>query len=317
MPKLETTALRILITEFMDESAVDELRSRFDVHHEPNLANNPEKLMEQVRSAHALIVRNQTQVRSELLQAASKLQVVGRLGVGLDNIDVDACTQRGISVISATGANALAVAEYVITSALILLRGIYFSTSSVMQGDWPRPALAQGREARGRTLGLIGFGNIGQCTAQLANAIGMRIIAFDPALPPESLVWQQLNVEHHTLDAVLTQADVLSLHIPLNPQTRGLLSAERVARMKHGAILINTARGGIVDEAALATALRSGALSGAALDVFDSEPLEQSSTWAGCPQLILTPHVAGLSIEANQRVSNMIAREVACALSSP
>lgn len=312
----QPTAPRILITEFMDEPAVNGLRARFDVHYAPHLVHDEAGLMAQVPLAQALIVRNQTQVRGALLQAAARLQVVGRLGVGLDNIDVQACARRGVPVIAATGANANAVAEYVLATALVLLRGAYASTTDLMRGAWPRTALAQGSEAQGQTLGLIGFGGIGQCTARLAKAVGMRVIACDPALAPGHPAWRQQGAECLALDAVLKQADVLSLHLPLNEGTRGLLHAGRIASMKPGAILINTARGGIVDEAAAAAALRSGALGGAAFDVFEDETLGAGPVWQGCPRLILTPHVAGLSRQANQRVSAMIAHEVAQALSS-
>ena len=305
---------RIVITEFMDAAAVDTLRQRFDVLYDPALVDQPERLLSEASLADALIVRNRTQVRGALLDALAQARVVGRLGVGLDNIDLPACQARGIVVIPATGANALAVAEYVVGTAMFLLRGAYLSTLKVAAGQWPRTALSSGRESAGKTLGLVGFGGIGQLTAALAQAVGMRVAAYDPMLADNDPVWTLRNVRSLGLDALLAQADVVSLHVPLTEQTRGMLSAQRIAAMKQGAVLINTARGGICDEAAVAQALCSGHLGGAAFDVFDPEPLPAANPWADCPNLLLTPHIAGVTAEANERVSTLIADKVAAAL---
>jgi (S)-sulfolactate dehydrogenase len=242
------------------------------------------------------------------------LRVVGRLGVGLDNIDVDACRARGIEVIAATGANARAVAEYVIATAMLLLRGAYGSTDAVAAGDWPRAALSGGRELDGKTLGVVGFGDIGRLTGRLARALGMHAIAFDPQLPDASAVWKEEATEPHALRDVIARADVLTLHVPLTASTRNLIDGAALAAMKRGAVLVNSSRGGVVDEAALAAALRAGTLAGAALDVFAEEPLRAGSPLVGCPDLILTPHVAGITFESNARVSSMIAERVAAAL---
>jgi len=265
-------------------------------------------------AADAWIVRNRTQVRGAALEAARQLRVVGRLGVGLDNIDVPACEARGIEVIAATGANAESVAEYVVTVAMMLLRGAYFSTRAVEAGTWPRQMLSQGREASGKALGLVGFGSIGRLTARKAAALGMRVLGYDPVVRPDDPAWREHGAQHRDLNALLAESDVVSLHVPLTPQTRGLLGAERLSRMKRDAVLVNTARGGIVDEAALASMLRDGRLGGAALDVFDREPLAAGSPLAGAPRLVLTPHIAGVTVEANERVSALIAERVAAAL---
>ena len=306
--------MRIVITEFMDEPAVDALRKQFDVVYDPKLVDQPDALRSAVADADALIVRNRTQVRGELLAAAAKVRVVGRLGVGLDNIDVPACGARGIEVIPATGANALAVAEYVIGTTMLLLRGTYGSTADVAAGKWPRNALSNGREIAGKTLGLIGFGGIGQLTAKLARGLGMRVIATDALLPATAAAWNAADARHASIDGVLQEADVVSLHVPLTAETRNLLDASRLSMMKPGAILINTSRGGVVDESALAAALTAGKLGGAALDVFDPEPLPAGSPLGGAPNLILTPHIAGVTRESNERVSSMIAERVASAL---
>jgi (S)-sulfolactate dehydrogenase len=303
--------MKIVIAEFMDAPSVDALRARFDVVYDPSLVERGAELLGQLGDADALVVRNRTRVTGELLAAAPRLRVVGRLGVGLDNIDLPACQARAIDVIPATGANALAVAEYVIACCMLLLRGAYLSTAAVAAGTWPRTALSDGRESAGKTLGLVGYGGIGRLAARLAQAIGMRVIAHDPLLPADAPAWREDGVARVTLDALLLDADAVSLHVPLTEATRRLLDATRIAAMKPGAVLVNTARGGILDEAALAQALRDGRLAGAALDVYEREPLAAGSVLAGVPNLILTPHIAGVSRESNQRVSSMIAARVA------
>jgi (S)-sulfolactate dehydrogenase len=303
--------MNITICEFMDDKSVQALRQRFDVTYDATLVDRPQDLARALQHADALVVRNRTQVNAGLLAAAPQLRVVGRLGVGLDNIDVAACEARGIAVIPATGANALAVAEYVIATGMVLLRGAYLSSAAVAAGQWPRAQLSEGRETAGKTLGLVGFGGIGRLTAQLAQALGMRVLAFDPMLDAGAEVWRATGTTCSTLDDLLRDADVVSLHVPLTAATRNLMDERRIGLMKQGAVLINTARGGIVDESALARALREGRLAGAALDVFEHEPLPSGSNLAGVPNLILTPHIGGVTRESNERVSAMIADRVA------
>ena len=308
--------MRIVITEFMDDDAVATLAKAFgddNVVYDPTLVDRPDAMALAVADCDALIVRNRTQVRGALLDACTRARVIGRLGVGLDNIDVPACEARGMKVIPATGANALAVAEYVIATAMMLRRASYLSTADVVAGKWPRNALSAGRETAGSTLGLIGYGYIGQMTGALARGLGMKVVAFDPALPEGHAVWNGAATRVD-LATLITTADVISLHVPLVDATRNMFNAERIAAMQPGAILINTARGGIIDEAALATALKRGHLGGAAIDVFATEPLPASQVFAGCPNLVLTPHIAGVSFEANVRVSSMIADAVIRAL---
>ncbi|MEM5430090.1 hydroxyacid dehydrogenase [Cupriavidus oxalaticus] len=301
---------RICISEFMDDAAVQALRAGFDLRYEPGWVDRRAELLDALPGAQALIVRNRTQVDAALLAGAPSLRVVGRLGVGLDNIDVDACRERGIRVIPAAGANARSVAEYVITTAALLLRGAYGSSAQVATGQWPRARLSEGREALGKTLGLVGFGDIGRQAAALAQAFGMQVAAYDPMLAADDPVWARTGVRSVPLDTLLAQSDAVSLHVPLVAATRHLLDARRIAGMKRGAVLINTARGGVVDEAALAQALRDGHLGGAALDVFEHEPLPAGSVLADVPNLILTPHIGGVTQEANARVSMMIAQQV-------
>jgi (S)-sulfolactate dehydrogenase len=306
--------MRIVIAEFMDEPAVASLRSRFETHYDPALAERRGELLAVLDDADALIVRNRARVDGEMLAAAGKLKVVGRLGVGLDNIDLPGCEARGIRVIPASGANALAVAEYVIGAAMVLLRGAYLSTAAVAFGEWPRTPLSQGREIAAKTLGIVGFGSIGRLTAKLARALGMTVIGFDPQIPATASSWAEHETVPNRLDDLLRTADVVSLHVPLTPATRHLIDAAKLALMKRDAVLINTARGGVVAEGALAEALRTGKLGGAALDVFENEPLPAGSPLSACPNLLLTPHVAGVTRESNQRVSALIAESVAAAL---
>ena len=305
---------RIVITEFMDEPAVAALAARFPVRYDAALVDRHAELAAELADAEALVVRNRTQVDAALLGAGPRLRVVGRLGVGLDNIDLAACAARGVQVIPATGANAQAVAEYVIVAAMALLRGFADATPAVAAGHWPRATLSQGREIAGKTLGVVGFGSIGRLTARLARALGMTVIGFDAMLAADDPAWREEAVTPHAFADVVASADVVTLHVPLTPATRHLFDADRLAAMKPDAILINTARGGVVDEAALAAALRARRLGGAALDVFGTEPLPPGSPLADCPNLLLTPHVAGVTREANARVSALIAARVAAAL---
>lgn len=309
--------MRIVISEFMDEAAVGTLRQHFGpdaIHYDANLVDNPAALAAAVADCDAFIVRNRTQVRGALLAACGKVKVIGRLGVGLDNIDVPACEARGIRVIPATGANALAVAEYVIGTAMLLRRASYLSTAEVIAGKWPRNKLSAGRETAGAVMGLIGFGSIGQLTARLARSVGMQVAAFDAMMDDDHPAYAECGARCAGLDEVITMSDVVSLHVPLVDSTRGLFSAARIASMKKGAVLINSARGGIVDEAALAASLKAGHLGDAAIDVFGTEPLPASPHFEGCPNLVLTPHIAGVTAEANERVSFLIADRVLEAL---
>ncbi len=302
--------MNILITEFIDERVLAPMRAKHDVRYDPKLVDDPARLHSEASTADAVIVRNRTQVRGDLLAALARCKVVGRLGVGLDNIDVPACEARGIKVIPATGANALSVAEYVIGTAMLLLRGVYQSSGIVASGKWPRNALSNGREVGGKTMGLVGFGFIGQLTARLAQGLGMTLIAYDAMMAADHPAFSTSGVRCASLDEVIATSDMISLHVPLVESTKGLFNANRIASMKPGAVLINTARGGIVDEVALGLALKAGQLGGAAIDVFGAEPLPIAPHFQDCPNLILTPHVAGVTAESNERVSFLIADKV-------
>jgi len=301
--------MKVVIAEFMDTGALDAFGVQTEVDYRPDLVEDRPALRAAVADAAALIVRNRTLVDADLIAAAPRLKVVGRLGVGLDNIDLEACRARGIAVRPALGANTVSVAEYVIAATLTLLRGAYGHSAETAAGAWPRASLIGG-EAAGRVMGLYGFGEIARAVAARAAALEMTVAAFDPFLPPDDPAWS--GVRRCSAEELLAGADVLSLHVPLTDATRNLIDADAIARMKQGAILVNTARGGIVDEPALATALRVGRLGGAALDVFASEPLtaQAGAVFEAVPNLILTPHVAGVTREANVRVSALTVANV-------
>ena len=296
----------ILITEFMADAAVDGLRSDFDVDYDPSLADDQGAIPARLAGARAIIVRNRTQVTADLLDAVPSVKCVGRLGVGLDNIDMAGAKDRGVTVYPALGANNLSVAEYVIENAMILLRGANNKMAAMLAGEWPRQA-ASGRELSGKTLGLVGYGSIAQDTAGIAQALGMSTIAFDPFLPADSGAWG--GTKQASLDDVLAAADVVTLHVPLTDGTKHLINADALKKMKKDAFVINTARGGVVDEQALVDAMNAGEIGGAALDVFETEPLtaEAAEKFKGQTNLILTPHIAGVTAEANTRVSHMTA----------
>jgi (S)-sulfolactate dehydrogenase len=296
---------KILVSEYLPDVHLERLRSRHDVVYDPDLGTDRTRLLEQVADVEAIFTRNRTQVDVELIDAAHSLRVVGRLGVGLDNIDMERCGQAGIKVIPARGANAVSVAEYVVGAMFVLVRGVYGMTPSMLAGEWPRQGHAFGRELMGQTLGLVGFGTIAREVASRALALGMRIIAHDPFLPEDAVMDPIRRADLHE---VLVGSDVVSLHVPLDVRTRGLIDATALAMMKPTAILINTSRGGVVDENALAEALRNRTLGGAALDVFATEPLdpEAAAVFADAPNLLLSPHVAGNAREAVDRVATMI-----------
>ncbi|PSL18439.1 hydroxyacid dehydrogenase [Shimia abyssi] len=296
----------ILVTEFMDEASVVRMADAFPTQYAPELADAQGDIPARMAGVRVLIVRNRTQVTRALLAAAPDLQMVGRLGVGLDNIDLAACKEAGVAVCPAVGANTLSVAEYVVTNAAILLRNAYQAKAQMLAGAWPRAACS-GREVAGRTLGLIGFGEIAQATADMAHNLGMRTCAHDPFVPSDSPLWSK--TKNVSLEDMYACADVISLHVPLTDGTRHLINAEALGQMRDDAVLINAARGGVVDEAALADALRQGGIAGAALDVFETEPLtaKAAAKFAELPNLILTPHIAGVTQDSNVRVSEMIA----------
>ena len=300
----------ILISEFITSQALETLRSKHNVIYEPDLYKDRPSLIAAMQNIDALIVRNLTQVNEEILTASLHLKVVGRLGVGLENIELPACAKRNIKVIPATGANAESVAEYVVGAAVALTRGFIPATLATLKGEWPRLHFSRFHEFLGQTLGIVGFGSIGRVVAKKAHAFGLQCAAYDPMLSGDSVVVDGFSVPLLKLNEVLSKSEAVSLHLPYLPETKNLFNATTLDQMKEGACLINTARGGIVDELALAERLRSGRIGGAAIDVFSAEPAKDLSHFSGIENLILTPHIAGVTHESNERVSQMIADEV-------
>ena len=299
---------RIIVSEYMSEVGFDVLRNH-DVVYDPQLSEDPDRLRQLASAADGLIVRNRTRVTADLIDGCPPLRVVGRLGVGLDNIDVDACRRRGIEVHVAFGENAVSVAEYVVAATLMLMRGSFLATDQLVDGLWPRMAL-RGYEMRGRTLGLVGFGGIARMIAEMARGLSLDVIAHDPYVPDDDESWQL--AKRVSLDALLADSDAISIHVPLTAETGGMIDEAALSKMKDGAILINTARGGIVDEDAVVEALRSGKLRGAALDVFAHEPLgpEDGERFRDVPNLVLTPHIAGITMESSDRIAVTISEAV-------
>ena len=305
---------QVVVSEYLPMPFIDRLSEKCEVVYDPDLYGDHTRLLQAVSEADAIVIRNRTVIDQALLAAAKRLRVVGRLGVGLDNIDLKACSAAGVHVIPAIGANAVSVAEYVIGAALVLMRGVFGMTPSMLRGEWPRQGHAFGRELAGKTLGLIGFGSIANEVAIRAGALGMVIVAHDPHVRADHPSWQAARrVE---LARLLTVSDVVSLHVSLTAETRNLIDESAIARMSPSTVLINTSRGGVVDESALAAALREGRLGGAAIDVFQEEPLrtESASTFAGIDNLLLTPHVAGNTAESAARVAHVTVEAVLDAL---
>ena len=299
----------ILITEFMDEDAVNLLKKKYDVYYDISLAEDSNSLVKLINKMKALIVRNKTLVTRELIENAPNLTCVGRLGVGLDNIDLNACEEQNITVYPALGANSHSVAEYVICASMLLLRKAYFKKNEMIAGNWPRQE-SSGSEVYGKTLGLIGFGDIAQKTRDLALGLGIKTVAYDPYLDKDSNLWKE--TKNLLLDNLLSISDIISLHIPLSKETKNLIDEKKLRLIKNSSVIINTSRGGIIDENTLAKLLKENKIGGAALDVFNKEPINKvnAKKFEGLDNLILTPHIGGVTKESNERVSKMIAKKI-------
>ena len=301
----------ILISEFMDEEIAESLIAEFDVYWDPLLWKNKELLKRHIANSKAIIVRNDTLVDAELLESAPNLKIVARMGVGLDTIDLVACKKRNIEVCPSIGANAVSVAEYVISTAMILLRGpSYFATNDVISGVWDRPRFAGSREISGLTMGIIGFGSIGKVVAEKALALNMKVIAYDSV--PQTEEESQLDVLQVEFDELIRTSDIISIHCPKISETINLINKNVIKKMKNSAILINSARGGIINERDCAQALRNEQIAGAALDSFDIEPIlpEVRKMFEGINNLILTPHIAGVTKNSNRRIAEVAAQNV-------
>jgi D-3-phosphoglycerate dehydrogenase len=299
---------KVVVSEFLHREALDLLARGTLLHYDPELHGRPAQLRAALEDADALVVRNQTKVTGALV-AGTRLRCVGRVGVGLDNLELRALREAGVAVTWAPGSNATSVAEYVIGAMLALARLFPETSPRVHAGSWDRQA-AIGFELAGKALGIVGLGDIGGRVAHRAAALGMRLLASDPALRADSPVVKEHGATLLPLPELLAAADVVTLHAPLLPSTRGLIGGDTLPLMKRGAYLLNTARGGLVDERALAAALREGRLAGAALDVRDPEPPGPGDLLAGLPNVLLTPHIAGVTEESMRRACLHVAEDV-------
>lgn len=298
----------VLITDGLDEEGQAVLRVQAQV--EDSTGISPASLLAVIGGYDALIVRSRTKVTAELLESAARLKVVGRAGVGVDNIDLDAARRQGTVVVNAPTATTLAVAEQALALMLALARHIPRADASMKAGSWEKKKFV-GSELHGKTLGVIGMGNIGAAVAKRAAALGMRVVGYDPLLTPD--VIRARSAEPLSLQELYARSDYISLHVPLISETRGMIGARELAQMKHGVRLVCTARGGLIDEAALLVALESGQVAGAALDVFAEEP-PGLTPLVGNPRLIATPHISAQTVEAQQRAAVDVAEEVLKAL---
>ncbi len=301
--------MRILVADPLAEDGVARLREAAEV--EVRTKQTEDQLVELVPGFDALVVRSETKVTARVLDAARNLKVVGRAGVGVDNIDVTAATRKGILVVNAPRGNIIAAAEHSIGLLFAAARWIPQADASVKRGEWTRSRFT-GAEIRGKTLGLIGLGNIGSEVAKRAQGLEMEVIAYDPAVPADRA--EAFNVELVELEELLRRSDFVSVHAPLLDSTRNLLDADRLALMKPSARLVNAARGGIVDEAALHEALAAGRLAAAACDVFEKEPVDPANPLLQLPNFIATPHVAASTVEAQTSVAFDVAEEVLAVL---
>lgn len=292
---------RVLVADPLAPDGLALLRRHLDV----SVASDPAALHVEMGEIDGLIVRSRTKVTADLLEGAPRLQIIGRAGIGVDNIDVPAASARGILVVNAPLGNVKSTAEHTVALIFALARRIPAADRAVREGRWKQGY--EGVQIAGKTLGLIGVGKVGREVAAMAKAIGMSVLAHDPYLPAEA--WPPLGLLPANLDEVLTSADFLSVHVPLTEETSGLIGPSELARVKPGSYLINCARGGLVDEDALVEALRSGHLAGAALDVYVAEP-PTDSPLLSAPNIMLTPHVAASTREAQAQVSTDIAAQV-------
>ena len=302
----------ILISEDLHGDALDALAQRFDVFQDETLFADRERLVQRIGDARGLIVRNRTQVDAELLQAARRLQVVGRCGAGLDNVDVQTASDLGIVVTAAPEENSVSVAEFVMGLMLSLARQIPAADRATRSGRWNRLGLAANELFR-KTLGLVGLGRIGMRVALRARAFQMNILAYDPFLTPVRAAVTETDATLVDREELLARSDFLSIHLPLTDATRHFFDRDAFARMKPTAYLINTSRGGIIDEDALVEALEEKRIAGAALDVRATEP-PTTGRIEEMHNVIVTPHFAGLTAEAQDRVTAAVARDVSAVL---
>ena len=302
---------RVLIADAINAEGLEPLQQdgRFTLIEKPGLKG--EDLARAIEESEAVIVRSGTRITRDSLKYASNLRVIGRAGVGVDNIDVEAATELGVAVLNAPSGNTISAAELTLALLLALVRKVPAADRSMRAGEWDRKSF-NGVELYGKTLGLVGAGRIGSEVARRARAFGMRVIAFDPYLTPERA--SALEMEQATLEDVLTRSDVISFHVPLTESTSNMIGERELGLMKKTAVLVNAARGGVINEAALHNALTNKVIAGAAFDVFEEEPLPAEHPLRSLPNVVLTPHLGAATAEAQQNVAIEIAEAVRAAL---
>ncbi|MDQ0205036.1 phosphoglycerate dehydrogenase [Pectinatus haikarae] len=301
--------MKVLVADGVSQKAVDILQKNFDVVIKDKLP--AEELLEIIPEFDGVIVRSASKITKEVIDKAANLKVIGRAGVGTDNIDIPAATERGIIVLNAPEGNTIAATEHTMAMMLSMSRMIPIANETLHKGEWNRKKYV-GVELRGKTLGVIGLGRIGSGVAKRAMSFDMKIIAYDPYLNEDRA--QALGVKIGTLDDVVKNADFITVHMPLTPQTKNMLNKDNIAKMKKGIRLVNCARGGIINEQDLADGLKSGQIAAAAIDVFTSEPLAQDNPLASAPNIVLTPHLGASTVEAQIGVAIDASNGVAAAL---
>lgn len=303
---------KILITENINSRRIDELKSCYDVHLEPELWKSPKKLKAKISEYDALIVRNQTKVTHDLIDAGSQLKIIGRAGAGLDNIDLDAATKAGIVVTNTPDENSISVAELTIGMMLALARMLTSANTNVRNGNWQRNNFI-GTELYGKTFGAVGLGRIGFFTALRAHSLGMNILAHDPYLSVDSKPVLESHAKLVSLESLLNHSDFVSSHLPLTPETRHLFNYDCFCQMKPSAFFMNLSRGEVVDEQGLIQALENEKINGAALDVREQEPPIQDAL-SEKDNVILTPHIAAFTREAQERVVATVCQDIVSVL---
>ncbi len=300
---------KILITEFINQNSFEHLNKKFDVRYDEKLFENENEITRIIKDYDGLIVRNKTQVNLSILKNALKLKFIGRLGVGLDNIDTGYCKSKNIHVQPATGMNADSVAEYVVSSSMSLIKKIPMFHNGTVKGEWPRTTI-KSFEINQKYLGIIGFGTIGKKVAEYSSKNGLKILVYDPYV--KEINNKEIDVKLSNLKEIFEKSDIISIHLPLTDETKNIINKSSFSQMKNKPIIINTSRGGIINENDLIEAYNKNNISGFALDVFEKEPIESEfykkiKLGMNC---ILTPHISGVTTESNIRVSDYIVKKI-------
>ncbi len=300
---------KILITEFINQNSLENLNKKFDVSYDEKLCEDEKEIIKIIGDYDGLIVRNKTQVNLDILKNAFKLKFIGRLGVGLDNIDTEYCKNKNIHVQPATGMNADSVAEYVVSSSMFLIKKIPMFHNGTIKGEWPRTTI-KSTEIKQKNLGIIGFGTIGKKVAEYSLKNGLKILAYDPYI--KELNDKEIDAKLSSLNEIYEKSDIISIHLPLTDETKNMINKSSFSQMKNKPIIINTSRGSIINESDLIEAYHKNIISGFALDVFEKEPIESEFYNKIKPGMncILTPHISGVTTESNIRVSDFIVKKI-------